>query len=51
MKTYVCPVCGYEEREPGLCPDCGIEVEEMCSRCGNPKSECVCEVSVEEEGQ
>lgn len=48
-KNYVCPTCGYEEPEPGNCPDCGMELEEVCSRCGNAKSECVCELDNESE--
>ena len=48
-RTYVCQTCGYESPEPGNCPDCGEDLEEMCLRCGNSKSECVCEVGEEEE--
>ena len=48
-KTYVCPTCGLEEIEQGNCPDCGMEMEEICSRCGNAKSECVCKVDTDEE--
>jgi len=48
--TFVCPTCGYEDMEPGLCPDCSMELEEICPDCGNPRPECVCEEKhVEEE--
>jgi len=49
--TYVCPTCGYEDIRPGLCPDCSMELEEVCPDCGNSKSECICKVSQEEEEQ
>jgi predicted amidophosphoribosyltransferase len=47
--NFVCPTCGYEDVKPGLCPDCSMELEESCPDCGNPKSECICEVNKEEE--
>lgn len=47
--TYVCPTCGYEDVKPGLCPDCSMDLEEVCPDCGNPKPECVCEINQEEE--
>jgi predicted amidophosphoribosyltransferase len=43
--NFVCPSCGYEDMEPGMCPDCSMELEEICPECGNARSECVCEVS------
>jgi predicted amidophosphoribosyltransferase len=42
---YVCPTCGYEDIKPGLCPDCSMELDEVCPDCGNPKSECICEMN------
>jgi len=50
-QTYVCPTCGYEDVEPGNCPDCSMELEKICPECGNPKDECLCEVNDEEEEQ
>jgi len=47
--NYVCSTCGYEDIKPGLCPDCSMELEEVCPDCGNAKSECVCEVNHDEE--
>ena len=49
-KRYVCPSCEFEGVEPGNCPDCDMALEEVCSRCGNSKSECVCDVE-EEKGK
>ena len=46
---YVCPTCGYEDVKAGLCPDCSMDLEEVCPDCGNAKSECVCEISKEED--
>ena len=46
---FACPTCGYEDGKPGLCPDCSMELEETCPDCGNPRSECICEVNQEEE--
>ena len=42
--AYVCPTCGYEDVKPGLCPDCSMDLDEICSDCGNPVSECTCEM-------
>jgi predicted amidophosphoribosyltransferase len=33
---YVCPKCGYESEEPGLCPSCQVALVATCSVCGNP---------------
>lgn len=46
---YICQTCGYEDVKPGLCPDCSMELEEVCPDCGNVKSECVCEIGREAE--
>jgi len=27
MTTYECPACGYEQEQPGRCPECDIELE------------------------
>lgn len=47
--NYICQTCGYESVSPGMCPDCSMELEEVCNDCGNPKSGCVCENNKEEE--
>lgn len=47
--NYVCPTCGYEDIEPGICPDCSMELEQICPECGNPKKECMCDKGKEEE--
>ena len=46
---YVCPTCGYEDIKQGLCPDCSMDLEEVCPDCGNAKSDCVCELNKDEE--
>jgi len=33
-KKYRCPECGYESVDPGLCPICEVDLEELC-RCGS----------------
>ncbi len=33
---YVCPECGYESGEPGLCPKCQVSLMVTCPACGNP---------------
>ena len=33
---YVCPGCGFEAREPGICPKCKERMIATCSACGNP---------------
>ena len=47
--TYQCPTCGFEDVKPGLCPDCSMDLEEVCNDCGNVKSECTCELNKDEE--
>jgi hypothetical protein len=47
--AFVCPTCGYEDVKPGMCPDCNMDLDEICPDCGSPKSECVCEMKQEEE--
>jgi len=46
---YACPTCGYEDIEPGICPDCSMELEKICPECGNPKNECICEQADKDE--
>jgi hypothetical protein len=31
---YLCPECGYEDSEPGICPACEIDLEKVCD-CGS----------------
>lgn len=33
---YVCPKCGYEAKDPGLCPMCQVPLVATCPVCGNP---------------
>ncbi len=33
---HVCPECGYESGEPGLCPKCQVPLVATCPACGNP---------------
>jgi predicted amidophosphoribosyltransferase len=49
--NYACPTCGYENLEPGLCPDCSMNLEEVCPDCGNATSACTCEGKEEENAE
>ena len=33
---YVCPKCFYEQKEPGICPNCEVPLIASCPVCGNP---------------
>ena len=33
---YICPECGYEAKQPGLCPSCQVSLVATCPVCGNP---------------
>ncbi|MFC1957640.1 hypothetical protein ACFLX0_02365 [Chloroflexota bacterium] len=33
---YVCPGCGYESEEAGLCLNCQTPLLASCPTCGNP---------------
>jgi len=33
---YVYPECFYEQKEPGVCPTCGLSLIARCPVCGNP---------------
>jgi predicted amidophosphoribosyltransferase len=33
---FICTKCGYESKNPGLCPDCQVALVASCSACGNP---------------
>jgi len=45
---YVCPNCGMESDEPGICLECDNELVATCSVCWNPVNECTCEDAPEE---
>lgn len=33
---FVCPGCGSESQDPGVCPECQQERVATCPACGNP---------------
>ncbi len=33
---YICPQCGHEAEESGLCPSCQAPLVASCPACGNP---------------
>ncbi len=33
-EKYVCPDCGYEDADPGVCPICEVDLERVCD-CGS----------------
>ena len=46
---FLCPSCGFEDTMPGTCPECSLELEEICKKCGNTLDECVCDSEPEDQ--